>query len=50
MTEITICTFHINNLFDEWGNKFDLDEASARKAKIKKFYLEELVKITLIKQ
>ena len=33
MTEITVCTFHINNLFDEWVNKFDLDKASARKAK-----------------
>ena len=33
MTETTVCTFHINNHFDEWVNKFDLDEAPARKAK-----------------
>ena len=36
MTETTFCTFNINNLFDKWVNKLDLDEASARKAKIKK--------------
>ena len=34
MTVKTVCTFHINNLFDEWVNKFDLDEAPARKVKI----------------
>ena len=33
MTETTFWPFHINNLFDEWVNKFDLDKASARKAK-----------------
>ena len=33
MTVKTVCTFHINNLFDEWVNKFDLDEVPARKAK-----------------
>ena len=33
MKETTISTFHINNLFNEWVNKFDLDEAPARKAK-----------------
>ena len=31
MTETTVCTFHINNLFDDWINKFDLDEAPGRK-------------------
>ena len=36
MIETIFCTFNINNLFDKWVNKFDLDEASARKAKIKK--------------
>ena len=33
MAEITFYTFHLNNLFDESVNKFDLDEAPARKAK-----------------
>ena len=33
MTETTVCTFNINNFFDKWVNRFDLDEASARKAK-----------------
>ena len=33
MKEKTVCKFNINNLFDEWVNKFDLDEAIARKAK-----------------
>ena len=33
MTETTVCTSHINNLFDEWVNKFDLDESPARQAK-----------------
>tara|TARA_B100001093_G_scaffold255493_1_gene244379 strand:+ start:481 stop:750 length:270 start_codon:yes stop_codon:yes gene_type:complete len=33
VTETTVCTFHINNLFDGWANKFDLDEVPARKAK-----------------
>ena len=33
MTETNICTFNINNLFGEWVNKIDLDEAPARKAK-----------------
>ena len=33
MIETSVCTFHINNIFDEWVNKFDLDEAPARKAK-----------------
>ena len=36
MTETTVCTFSINNFLDKWVNRFDLDEASARKAKIKK--------------
>ena len=33
MTATTVCTFHINNLFDEWVNKFVLDESPARQAK-----------------
>ena len=33
MKEKTVCKFNINNLFDEFVNKFDLDEAIARKAK-----------------
>ena len=33
MNEKTFSTFNINNLFDEWVNKFDLDEAPARKSK-----------------
>ena len=33
MIETNICTFYFKNLFDEWVNKFDLDEAPARKAK-----------------
>ena len=33
MTETTVCTFNINNHFIECVNKFDLDEAPARKAK-----------------
>ena len=33
MTETIVCTLHINNLFDKKVNKFDLDEALARKAK-----------------
>ena len=33
MKETTAWNFHINNLFNEWVNKFDLDEAPARKAK-----------------
>ena len=36
MTETTVCTFSINNFLDKWVNRFNLDEASARKAKIKK--------------
>ena len=27
----TFCTFNINNLFDEYVNEFDLDEATAQK-------------------
>tara|TARA_B100001093_G_scaffold446010_1_gene449974 strand:+ start:359 stop:511 length:153 start_codon:yes stop_codon:yes gene_type:complete len=48
--ETTICTFYINNLFDDWGNKFDLDEATARKTKNLKLLFIELVKLILIKQ
>ena len=33
MKEKSFCTFNINNLFDESVNEFDLDEATARKAK-----------------
>ena len=33
MTETTVCKSHINNLFDEWVNKFVLDESPARQAK-----------------
>ena len=33
MTETTVCTSHINNLFDERVNKFDLDKSPARQAK-----------------
>ena len=33
MKETTVCTNNINNIFDEWVNKFDFDEAPARKAK-----------------
>ena len=33
MKEKTVCKFNNNNLFDEFVNKFDLDEAIARKAK-----------------
>ena len=36
--------FNINNLFDKWVNKFDLDEASARKAKIKNVLFREVSK------
>ena len=32
MTETTVCTFYINNLFDNWAKNFDLDEAPVRKA------------------
>ena len=31
--ENTVCTFHLNILFDEWVNKFDKDEASAGEQK-----------------
>ena len=41
MTETTVCKFHINNLFDEWVNKFDLDEVPARKAKNIKVLFKE---------
>ena len=44
MTETTVCTFHINNLFDEWVNKFDLNEAPARKAKNIKVLFEKFNK------
>ena len=50
MTETTVCTLHINILFDEWVKKFDKDEAPARAEKNIKFYIEELVKVILIKQ
>ena len=33
MEEKTVCTFNINNLFDECVNEFDLDEATSQKAK-----------------
>ena len=33
MTETTVRTFNINNIFEEWVNKFDLDEAPAIEAK-----------------
>ena len=33
MIETTLCTFHLNIPFDEWANKFDIDEAPAREEK-----------------
>ena len=33
MTETTLCSLHINIPFDEWGNKFNKDEAPARAEK-----------------
>ena len=33
MNETTVSKFHINNLLDAWVNKFDFDEAPARKSK-----------------
>ena len=33
MTETTFCTLLINIAFNEWVNKFDKDEASARAEK-----------------
>ncbi len=34
MKKTTFWTFHINNIFNEWVNKFDLNEAPTRKSKI----------------
>ena len=33
MLETTACTFDVNVPYDEWVNKFDIDEAPARTAK-----------------
>ena len=50
MTETNVCTLHINIPFNEWVDIFDKDEAPARAEKNIKFYIDELVKIILIKQ
>ena len=44
MIKTTICTFYINNLFDKWAKKFDLDEAPARKTKNIKVLFREVSK------
>jgi len=44
VTETTISTFYINNLFDEWVNKFDLNEATTRKAKNLKLFFRGVSK------
>ena len=33
MLETTVCTFDVNITYDEWVQKFDIDEAPARSAK-----------------
>ena len=33
MLETTVCTFDVNIPYDEWGKKFENDEAPARSAK-----------------
>ena len=49
MTETTIFTFHIYSLFNKWVNKFDLDEAPARKAKNIKVIFRKVSKDNLHK-